>query len=90
MKEVIYFSETSVILYQSTWRIEWVSKPWYARVFYATRSHIYKLYVRFVKVKHKFRKLCVTLVIFTRAACEKFHKNGLTLCQKKKVTIPLA
>jgi hypothetical protein len=37
-----------------------------------------------VKMEHKFRKLCTTLVIFTRAASEKFHKNGATVCKKKK------
>jgi hypothetical protein len=31
-------------------------------------------------MEHKFRILCVTLVIFTRASCEKYHKNGPTLC----------
>jgi hypothetical protein len=52
--------------------------------FYAARSHSYKLYMCFIKMKHKFTRLCVRLVIVMCAACENFHKNCPTLCQKKK------
>ena len=78
--EVIHFSENFVIFYQSTWRIAWVSKSWHARLFYTARSHMYKLYVCIVTMEHKFRRLCITLVIFMRAASEKYHKNRATIC----------
>jgi hypothetical protein len=60
-------------------------KTRHARLFYAARSHICKLYVCTVKMEQKFRRLCITIVIFIRASCEKFHK-ALHFAKKKDTT----